>query len=64
MQMSFANQALSAEYVVKNKGQLPLKMMNVPEEIDSRVARLALGAMGRGIDSLTQKQKEYLASWA
>jgi len=64
MQMSFANQALAAEFIAKNKGQLPVRTMVVPDEIDARVAGLALRAMGRRIDELTQKQKDYVSNWA
>jgi len=63
MDMSFANQALCMEYMVKNKGKLEIKVHPVPEEIDQEVARLKLQAMGVEIDSLTPEQKEYLASW-
>jgi len=64
MQMSFANQALSAEYLLKNKGKLEPHVMPVPAEIDAQVARLALKAMGHSIDELTPAQKKYLTSWA
>ena len=63
MDMSFANQALCMEYMVKNKGKLEIKVHPVPEDIDKEVARLKLRAMGIAIDSLTPEQKEYLASW-
>jgi adenosylhomocysteinase len=63
MDMSFANQALCMEYMVKNKGKLEIKVHPVPEEIDKEVARLKLQAMGVTIDSLTPEQEEYLASW-
>jgi adenosylhomocysteinase len=63
MDMSFANQALCAEYMVKNKGKLEIKVHRVPEEIDKEVARLKLKAMGVGIDTLTAEQQKYLASW-
>jgi len=63
MDMSFANQALCAEYMVKNRGKLEIKVHPVPEEIDKEVARLKLKAMGVGIDSLTAEQRKYLASW-
>jgi adenosylhomocysteinase len=63
MDMSFANQALCAEYVVKNKGKLEIKVHPVPEEIDKEVARLKLQAMGVAIDTLTAEQQKYLASW-
>ncbi len=63
MDMSFANQALSVEYLVKNRGRLERKVYNVPAEIDSEVARLKLRSMGIEIDVLTEEQKRYLSSW-
>jgi adenosylhomocysteinase len=63
MDMSFANQALCLEYIVKNKDQLKLKVYPVPEEIDKQVARLKLNSMGIDIDSLTPEQEKYLTSW-
>ena len=63
MDMSFANQALCLEYMVKNKGKLEIKVHPVPEAIDKEVARLKLRAMGIEIDNLTPEQKKYLASW-
>jgi len=63
MDMSFANQALSVEYIVRNRGSLPKKVMNVPLEIDRRVAELKLKSMGIEIDTLTEEQKRYLESW-
>ena len=63
MDMSFANQALCLEYIVKNREKLEPKVYSVPEEIDKQVARLKLQAMGIGIDSLTSEQQEYLTSW-
>jgi adenosylhomocysteinase len=63
MDMSFANQALSAEYLVKNKGQLKPDVYSVPEELDKEIARLKLQAMGFSIDSLTAEQLEYINSW-
>ena len=63
MDMSFANQALCAEYMVKNKGKLEIKVNPVPEEIDKEVARLKLKAMGVAIDTLTAEQRKYLNSW-
>jgi len=63
MDMSFANQALCMEYMVKNKGKLEIKVHPVPEEIDKEVARLKLQAMGVTIDTLTAEQQKYLASW-
>ena len=64
MDMSFADQALSAEYVVKNSKQLQPKVYPVPSEIDQTVARLKLESMGVTIDKLTREQEEYLASWS
>jgi adenosylhomocysteinase len=63
MDMSFANQALCMEYMVKKKGKLEIKVHPVPEEIDKEVARLKLRAMGVAIDTLTAEQQKYLASW-
>jgi adenosylhomocysteinase len=63
MDMSFANQALCMEYLVKNKGKLEIKVHTVPEEIDKEVARLKLKAMGVAIDTLTAEQQKYLTSW-
>jgi adenosylhomocysteinase len=63
MDMSFANQALCLEYMVKNSNKLKLKVYPVPEEIDRQVARLKLNSMGIDIDSLTSEQTEYLTSW-
>lgn len=64
MDMSFANQALSAEYMVKNSKKLENKVYVVPPEIDQEIARLKLTSMGIAIDELTPEQKEYLASWS
>lgn len=63
MDMSFANQALGAEYIVKNYKKLEKKVYPVPASIDREIARLKLAAMGITIDILTTKQKHYLASW-
>jgi adenosylhomocysteinase len=63
MQMSFANQALCAKYLKENKGRLENKVYNVPKEIDSRIANLALKAAGIEIDVLSPEQKKYLESW-
>ena len=63
MDMSFANQALSAEYLVKHGNRLENKVYAVPEKIDSEIARLKLKSLGVTIDHLTPEQKEYLASW-
>ncbi|HXX54372.1 MAG TPA: adenosylhomocysteinase, partial [Thermodesulfovibrionales bacterium] len=63
MDMSFANQALCAEYMVKNARQLEKKVFSVPEKIDREIARLKLKAMGIKIDALSAVQKRYLKSW-
>ena len=63
MDMSFANQALSVEYLVKEGKHLQPKVYAVPRELDEQVARLKLQAMGIGIDALTSEQEEYLHSW-
>lgn len=63
MDMSFANQALSAEYMVKNASCLEKTVYAVPKEIDQNIAALKLEAMGMHIDTLTKEQKKYLASW-
>jgi len=63
MDMSFADQALSAEFMVKNHEQLDKVVYSVPKEIDNEVARLKLEAMGIEIDVLTEEQKAYLSSW-
>jgi adenosylhomocysteinase len=63
MDMSFANQALSAEYMLKHAGDLAHTVYAVPEEIDEAIAALKLEAMGVEIDVLTEEQKRYLASW-
>ncbi|MCG6980434.1 MAG: adenosylhomocysteinase [Deltaproteobacteria bacterium] len=63
MDMSFANQALAAEYVKKNGSTLQKKVYGVPEDIDSEIGRLKLAAMGVEIDILLPEQEKYLASW-
>jgi len=63
MDMSFANQALSAEYMVKNSKKLERKVYPVPAAIDREIARLKLKGMGIEIDKLTKEQEKYLASW-
>lgn len=63
MDMSFANQALSVEYLVNNKGKLSVGVYPVPEEIDRKVAQLKLESMGIKIDSLTEEQIKYLSDW-
>ncbi|HWR37233.1 MAG TPA: adenosylhomocysteinase [Clostridia bacterium] len=64
MDMSFADQALSVEYVVKNHKSLEKKVYKVPDELDKRVAKLKLESMGIKIDRLTPEQEEYLAGWS
>jgi adenosylhomocysteinase len=63
MDMSFANQALSAEFVVEHAAELERKVYVVPEEIDREIARLKLETLGVEIDELTEEQARYLASW-
>jgi adenosylhomocysteinase len=63
MDMSFANQALSLEYLLQHSGELEKKVYGVPEAIDREIARLKLEAMGIHIDVLTDEQRKYLASW-
>jgi adenosylhomocysteinase len=63
MDMSFANQALSVEHIVKNADDLEKKVYRVPEKIDREIARLKLKEMGIRIDTLTREQKKYLKSW-
>ena len=61
--MSFANQALSAEFIVANAAELERKVYVVPKDIDDEIARLKLATMGIAIDELTEEQARYLASW-
>ncbi len=63
MDMSFANQALGIEFLVKNKGKLENKLYTLPHEVDVRIAELKLKSMGIEIDTLTPEQEEYLNSW-
>jgi len=63
MDMSFADQALTAEWLVANAGELAPGVYDVPVEIDKEVARLKLAAMGVAIDTLTPAQEDYLSSW-
>jgi adenosylhomocysteinase len=63
MDMSFANQALSAEYAIANAASLEPKVYPVPEEIDREIAKLKLATMGIDIDVLSEEQAKYLASW-
>ncbi|KKT97318.1 MAG: Adenosylhomocysteinase, partial [Microgenomates group bacterium GW2011_GWB1_45_17] len=63
MDMSFANQALAAEFFAKNKGKLNVQVYRIPEDMDKEIARLKLKAVGAGLDVLTKEQKNYLSSW-
>jgi len=63
MDMSFANQALAAEFMVKNHGALEKKVYTVPEEIDREIARLKLASMGMSVDVPTPEQERYMTSW-
>jgi len=63
MDMSFANQALSYEYMLRNADTLENKVYTIPEELDRQIAKLKLEAMGVKIDTLTPEQKKYLESW-
>lgn len=63
MDMSFAVQALSLEWIVKHRGELERKVYNVPGEIDDQIGRVKLAAMGLAIDKLTPEQEAYLAGW-
>ena len=63
MDMSFANQALGIEFIVKNKGHLENKLYTLPESVDKDIAKLKLESMGIKIDTLTAEQEEYLNSW-
>ena len=63
MDMSFAVQALSLEWLAKHRGELEKKVYEVPDEIDDQIGRVKLAAMGLAIDELTQEQRDYLAGW-
>ena len=63
MDMSFANQALAAEYLVTEQGKLSKQVHKLPKEVDEEIAALKLAAMGARIDVLTDEQVTYLASW-
>jgi len=63
MSTSFCGQALAVEYCVKNKGKMPIKVIQLPEEIDDSIARLQLDAMDIEIDKMTEEQKKYMESW-
>lgn len=63
MDMSFANQALAAKWLVEHRGKLEPKVYQLPQSVDNEIAQLKLTAMGINIDKLTQEQKKYLSSW-
>jgi adenosylhomocysteinase len=63
MDMSFANQALSAEYMANEHAKMVKKVYPVPQDIDEEIARLKLASMGIEIDTLTPEQEKYLSSW-
>ena len=63
MDMSFANQALAALYILKNRGKFKPEVYKLPDEIDSEIARLKLDSMGIRIDKLTDEQEKYLSTW-
>jgi len=63
MDMSFANQALSVEYLVRKKGELKPGVHLLPQEVDTEIASLKLRALGLAIDTLTAEQLEYIGSW-
>ena len=64
MDMSFANLALAVEQLVKHAGELPVRVLDVPPEVDDEIALLKLSSLGVEIDELTPEQEEYLASWS
>jgi adenosylhomocysteinase len=64
MDMSFANQALSTEFLVKNHKSLSKKVYSVPQVIDEKIASLKLDSMGIKLDKLTPEQQRYLSSWS
>lgn len=64
MDMSFANQALGMEFIVKNQGKLENKMYTLPRSVDEEIARIKLDSMGIKIDSLTPEQERYLNTWS
>jgi adenosylhomocysteinase len=63
MDMSFANQALAAEYILKHRGEFSPQVLKLPAEIDHEIAYLKLKSMGIAIDHLTEQQRKYLSSW-
>ncbi len=63
MDMSFANQALAAEFVLKNRSKLSNAVHVLPEALDRKIATLKLRALGKKIDTLSERQKEYMSGW-
>jgi adenosylhomocysteinase len=63
MDMSFANQALALEYLVKHKGKLAAGVHTLPKEVDQEIAGLKLKSLGMSIDKLTPEMTEYMSSW-
>jgi adenosylhomocysteinase len=63
MDMSFANQALGAEFMLRNAESLEKQVYTIPQEVDQEIARLKLEAMGVNIDTLTDEQETYLNQW-
>ena len=63
MDMSFANQALSVEHLLSNKGQLSVDVYDVPTDIDQEVGKLKLASLGIQIDTLSKEQHTYINSW-
>ena len=64
MNMSFANQALSAEYLAREARNLPVDVYPVPKELDEAIGRIKLASMGIDIDTLTEQQMQYLDTWS
>ena len=63
MDMSFANQILAAEFILKNKGKLAKGVHNLPEILDKKIAALKLKSLGACVDILTERQKKYISGW-
>jgi len=63
MATSFCGQALACEYAVKNRGRMPVSVIQLPEEIDDMISRMQLKALDIHIDQLTEEQKKYMSSW-
>ena len=63
MDMSFSNQAMAAEYLIKNRNDLKAEIYTLPREIDEQVASIKLKSLGGGLEVLTEEQVAYLSSW-